>query len=246
MKKIALRLGLAILGMGWALAVGCSEKPPSSAAGDLTGQFHSGTTAANLSSPAPSKGGAMTADTAAPSAATSSESEAGPPPARAKDAAASGSPATEPAVMARDADAERANTEASLAGPASPKYLTVQVVKSSREGALDIYVTNIWDQDITACVLVPFEGIEIKLPPLIRPGQVTMCGLEGEVPQQLTFQADQFDSFPFAFPEPLEELDVSRFDWAVMDDPVAEESADRPAKQDPPPSHDGASGKDSK
>ena len=46
-----------------------------------------------------------------------------------------------------------------------------------------------------------------------------MCGLGGEIPEEVTFKSDQFEEFRCQFPEPLEELDVSRFDWAELDLP---------------------------
>ncbi len=236
-KKLPSRWGLTILVISLYLASGCSEPQPPSTAGDLTGQLHSGTTSARVQPPAksaPDQTGETTPSTNPgthrPAAEQPSTPAAGDSVSQEPVAETSHSGRVDPTPPANDAQvAGKARESESTA----PQYLKVQVVQAARQGALDVYVTNTWDQEITDCVMVPFEGIEIKLAALIQPGQVTLCGLEGEVPEQLTFQSDQFESFQCDFPETLQELDVSRFDWATMDEPqagTADESSDSQKK----------------
>jgi hypothetical protein len=223
-KKLPSHWGLTILVISLNLSSGCSESQPPATAGDLTGQLHSGTTSARVQPPAkstPHQTGATTPrttpDSTSPEAEKPSTSAVGDSVSQEPAAETSHSGRVDPTIPANDAPGVAGNAPESES--TAPQYLKVQVVQAARQGALDVYVTNTWDQNISDCVMVPFEGIEIKLAALIQPGQVTMCGLEGEVPEQLTFRADQFESFQCDFPETLQELDVSRFDWATMDQP---------------------------
>lgn len=208
MKTTILRLSLWVLaGSIGLVTVGCSDDAGTKDdPGNLTSELRKGSgsskSATTNSSVATSNSDPSSAESATSTDAEDKQVE---------------SPSREAAKTTSASDDQKQTADKPADQPATPRYLKIQVVQGPEKGDLDVYVTNTWDKEITGCVFLPFEGIEIPLPKLIKPGQVAMCGLGGEIPENVTFQSDQFKDFQCEFPEPLEDLDVSKLDWAELD-----------------------------